>query len=176
MNGAVGRFHARRNFILQQGLQEPSAEDYLGQFSALMFQPKLVGMLIAVAVLLQDAPLFVAIGAVLWWSALLPRLNPFDAFYNATFARTVRGHRLLPAPPPRRFSQAMNGSFALAAGLLMLAGHFLLALLIQAFLLIAVTALVLGNFCLGSFVWHLLGGRREFAVRTLPWARPPAAE
>jgi hypothetical protein len=35
----------------------------------------------------------------------------------------------------------------------------------------AVTLLVVGRFCLGSFVYHLLRGRARFAVRTLPWVR-----
>jgi len=73
---------ARRNFILQQGLCEPAAETCPLEYSALLFQPRLVGLSVVVAVILQAPLLFFALAAVLWWSALASRLNPFDALYN----------------------------------------------------------------------------------------------
>src|SRR5512144_1476548 len=90
---------ARRNFILQQGLREPAAGTYPTQYSALHFQPRLVGLWIVVATVLQAPRPFFALGAVLWWSALAPRLNPFDALYNRTLARSS-GTALTSAPAP----------------------------------------------------------------------------
>ena len=160
---------AKRNFILQQGLCEPEAATCPLQYSALLFQPRLVGLTLVVAVILQAPLLFFALAAVLWWSAWVPRLNPFDALYNRTVART-RGVTLTPAPPPRRFAQFLAGSFALAIGALLTAGWRTTALVLEGFFLAAVAALVLGGFCLGSLVFHLLRGRADFAKRTLPWA------
>lgn len=160
---------AKRNFILQQGLCEPTAGACVIQYSALLFQPRLVGLWILVAAIFQAPPLFFALAAVLWWSALLPRLNLFDAIYNALLARRS-GVALEPAPAPRRFAQFLAGLFALAIGLCLVLGYGMVALLLQVFLIAAVGALVLGGFCLGSFLFHLLRGRADFAKRTLPWA------
>ena len=160
----------RRNFILQQGLPEPEGASCDVQYSALLFQPKLVGMATLFAVAFQSDAVFFALAAVLWWSALLPRLNPFEALFNAVLARRG-GLWLGPAPASRRFAQGMAGMFALAIGLSLQLGWRVTAFTLEALFIAAVAALVLGGFCLGSFVYHLLGGRARFATRTLPWAR-----
>lgn len=160
---------AKRNFILQQGLCEPATGTCPLQYSALLFQPRLVGLCVVVAAILQAPPLFFALAAVLWWSALFPRLNPFDALYNGTLARRS-GTFLTSAPAPRRFAQFLAGSFALAIGVALALGWRMAALALEGFFIVAVVALVFGGFCLGSFVFHLLCGRADFAKRTLPWA------
>ena len=160
---------AKRNFILQQGLCEPAAGTCPLQYSALLFQPRLVGLSVVVAAILQAPLLFFALAVVLWWSALAPRLNPFDALYNWTLARRS-GTTLTSAPAPRRFAQFLAGSFALAIGVSLALGWRVVALVLEGFLIVAIGALVFGGFCLGSFVFHLLRGRGDFAKRTLPWA------
>src|SRR4029450_5966280 len=107
---------AKRNFILQQGLSEPVAESCPLQYSALLFQPRVIGLWFVMAVIMQKPSWFFALASVLWWSALAPRLNPFDALYNWTFAR---GTALTSAPAPRRFAQFLAGSFSLAIGILL---------------------------------------------------------
>jgi hypothetical protein len=162
------QLNPKRNFILQHGLCEPAAETCPLQYSALLFQPKLIGLWLVLATILQAKFMFVALGAVLWWSALVPRLNPFDALYNRIFARSTA---LTPAPAPRRFAQFLAGSFALAIALSLALGWHTSALVLEGFLIAAVAALVLGGFCLGSFVFHVLRGHAAFARRNLPWAR-----
>jgi hypothetical protein len=160
---------AKRNFILQQGLYEPAAETCSLQYSALLFQPRVIGLWLVVAVIVQ-APLgFFALAAVLWWSALVPRFNPFDALYNWTLARSG-GSTLTAAPAPRRFAQALAGLFALAIGVSLALGWRMTARIIEGFFLVAIGALVFGGFCFGSFVFHLARGRADFAKSTLPWA------
>ena len=44
-------------------------------YSALMFQPRIIGGLVALGIVLQTPWLFLALSAVLWWSALVPTLN-----------------------------------------------------------------------------------------------------
>src|SRR6478672_1106418 len=161
----------KRNFILQQGLGEPSATNCSPEYSALQFKPRLVGLAVLVAVILQAPPAFLVLAGVLWWNALLPRLNPFDALYNRTMARRPGGIALEPAPGPRRFAQGMAGTFALAIGVSLSLGWRVTALVLQGLLIVAVAALVFGGFCLGSFIFHLVRGRAAFALRTLPWSR-----
>ena len=163
---------AKRNFILQQGLSEPVAESCPLQYSALLFQPRIIGLWLVVAVIMQAPFWFFALAAVRWWSALAPRLNPFDALYtlyNWTLARPG-GPTLTAAPAPRRFAQALAGLFGLAIGVSLTLDWRTTAHVIEGFLLVAIGALAFGGFCLGSFVFHLARGRADFAKRTLPWA------
>jgi hypothetical protein len=161
----------KRNFILQQGFPEPPPATCPVQYSGLLFQPRLVGLVVLVAIVLQEPRIFLALGAVLWWCALVPRWNPFDALYNRTLALQPGGVALLPAPNPRRFAQGMAGTFALAIGISLALGWKGVALVLEGLLVVAVGALIFGGFCLGSFIFHLLTGRAGFARRTLPWAR-----
>ena len=161
----------KRNFILQQGFSEAATAGCPVQYSALLFQPRLTGLVVIVAVALQEPRIFLALAAVLLWSAVVPRLNPFDALYNRTLALRPARTALPPAPGPRRFAQGMAGTFALAIGISLEMGWKVLALALESLLIAALGALVFGGFCLGSFVFHLLSGRTAFARRTLPWAR-----
>ncbi len=160
---------AKRNFILQQGLCEPAAATCSLLYSALLFQPWLVGLWLVLATILQAPLAFFALAAVLWWSSLLPRLNPFDALYNWILKR-ARGITLAPAPAPRRFAQFLAGSFSLAVGVSLAGGWRTTALVLEGVFIVAIGALVFGGFCFGSVVFHVLRGRADFARRTLPWA------
>ncbi len=159
----------KRNFIVQQGFEEPTPAVCSRQYSTLQFQPRIVFLGIVAGILFQSAPLFYVLAAVLLWNALLPRFNPLDAAYNSIFGRQAGDVRLTAAPAPRRTAQAMAGAFALACGLLIHFGLSTVAYVVQGMFLAAVLALTLGGFCVGSFVHHLLGGRGAFARRTLPW-------
>ena len=57
------------------------------------------------------------------------------------------------------------------AGLAILAGWPGLAWILEGLVVIALGALVLGRFCLGSYLYHVLRGETSFANRTLPWSR-----
>jgi len=160
---------SRRNFILQQGLNAPAQESCPVRFSALMFQPRVVGSILLLAVFLQSPGIFLVLSGVLWWNVLFPRLNPFDAIYNRTLGTRPGAVRLEPAPLPRRFAQGMAGSFALVIGVLLLLQLGTAALVLQVLLLTALAALIFGRFCLGSFLYYLLRGRSDFAIGTLPW-------
>ncbi|MGH9868988.1 MAG: DUF4395 family protein [Candidatus Polarisedimenticolia bacterium] len=162
---------AEVNFVRQQGLRNASPDDCALQYPAMMWQPRLLGALVLAGVLFQSWRWFLGLTALLWWNAALPRLNPFDALYNV-LAVKPKGFPLLgPAPAPRRFAQAMAGTFMLAIGLSLLAGWRGVAWAIEALLLGALGALIFGRFCLGSYLYLLLTGQGEFANRTLPWAR-----
>jgi hypothetical protein len=168
-NGGGDR-DARMNFILQQGFAEPTAASCPLQYRALLFQPRVIGVWLVVATILQAPVPWWALAVVLWWSALLPRFSPFDALYNLTLARRS-GARLTSAPPPRRFAQFLAGSFAVAIALSLTAGLLLTAQILEGVFIAAVAALAFGAFCLGSFMFHVMSGQSKFARRTLPWSR-----
>jgi hypothetical protein len=160
-----------RNFILQQGMEDPGPQDTHPRLEGLLFQPRLIGLAVLVGIALQSPAVFLVLWAVLWWSALLPRLNPFDALYNRTLGTRPGAIPLGPAPAPRRFAQGMAGTFALAIGAMLRLEWLIMAYVLEGFLGAAIVALIFGRFCLGSYVYHLLRGEAEFAGKTLPWSR-----
>ena len=74
---------AKRNFILQLGFEEPAPEVVPLQYSALVFQPKVVLIGVVAGILFQSPAIFEALSALLWWSALFPKLNPFNEIGRA---------------------------------------------------------------------------------------------
>jgi hypothetical protein len=99
---------AQINFVKQQGFDDASARTCAYQYPALMLQPRIIGVLALVGVLLQAAPLFLTVSAILWWSALVPQLNPFDKLYNGLVAARRGLPPLTAAPGPRRFAQGRD--------------------------------------------------------------------
>jgi hypothetical protein len=77
---------------------------------------------------------------------------------------------LTPAPAPRRFAQGMAAAFTAGAAAALLLGSPPAAWVLEAFLVIAFSALLFGKFCLGAWVFHLLRGEVAFANSTLPWS------
>ncbi|HEY8258220.1 MAG TPA: DUF4395 family protein [Gemmatimonadales bacterium] len=162
---------SKRQFVRQQGFRDAPAAACASQYSGLMFQPRLLGIFVVVAIVLQSAPMLLSLGAILWWNVLAASHNPFDALYNRVIA-TPRGLApLTPAPPPRRFSQGMAGTILAGAGVALLTGRPGLAWTLEALVVVALGALVFGRFCLGSYLYYLLRGETGFANRTLPWSR-----
>jgi hypothetical protein len=159
------------NFVRQQGFGDAPAGACDLQYSALMFQPRVIGVLVLAALLLQAPYLFLALSAVLWWNVLMPSQNPFDGLYNTFIARRRQLPLLTAAPAPRRFAQGMAATFMLAIGVSLLAGWNTVAWVLEGLLLFALGALIFAGFCLGSYIFHLISGRSAFANRTLPWSR-----
>jgi Domain of unknown function (DUF4395) len=162
---------AKRNFILQQGFEAPAPTVCSLQYSALVFQPKIVLIGIVAGILFQSPAVFAGLGALLWWSALFPKLNPFRALYNRTIGSPPGAFRLEPSPAPRRAAETEAGTIALTSAMLIYAGFSLAAYVVEAIFLAAALAVLIGSFCFGSFVYHLLRGRWRFARQTLPWAK-----
>jgi hypothetical protein len=104
----------KRNFILQHGFEEPAPAVCPRQYSALHFQPRTVFVWIVAGILFHSPPVFYLLCAVLWWSALLPKLNPFDALYNLILGgNRLTAFYLTPAPAPRRTAQAFSRHWGL---------------------------------------------------------------
>ena len=162
---------AKMHFVEQQGLGRVEGEGLGRLYSALMFQPRIVGVLTVIGLVAQSGVYFLALSALLWWNVLMPAANPFGALYNALVARPRGGPLLGPAPAPRRFAQGMAAAFMLGIGISLLGGQTTLAWVIEGFLVVALAALLAGRVCLGSYIYHLLAGNARFANRTLPWGR-----
>lgn len=159
------------NFIRQQGFREAAAASCSYRYPALMFQPKIIGIVVLAGILLQSWSLFIWLSAVLIWNVLRPAQNIFDAFYNSFVAGPKDLPPLTPAPPPRRFAQGMAATFMLGIGLSLYFGWHVAAWILESLLALALSALIFGKFCLGSYIYHLLRHDTAFANRTLPWAR-----
>jgi len=162
---------AKRNFVEQQGFREAVANSCGYLFPALMFQPKIIGVLVVIGLVLQSGLFFLVLSAVLWWNVLAPDLNPFDALYNNLIAAPKGLLRLTRAPAPRRFAQGMAATFMVAIGTTLLLGWHVAAWIIEGLLVAALVALIFGKLCLGSYIFHLLRHDSGFANRTLPWVR-----
>ncbi len=162
---------SKLNFVLQQGVPDVHAKGGELRFSALMFQPRVIGITVLVALILQSWALFLALAIVLWWNVFLPQLNPFDIIYNHLIARPRGLQELAEAPAPRRFAQGMAATFMLGIALSLLFRWRWTAWIIEAFLVLALALLNVGRFCLGSYIYHLLRGNARFANNTLPWSR-----
>jgi hypothetical protein len=160
-----------RNFVVQQGLEPPAAATCRPLSAALRFQPRLIAPLILIATLTQSAGLFLLLACVQWWSALVPTLNPFDALYRVTVGRSSTAVPLPVARAPRRFSMGMAGTFALFTSLAIYRQWWPAAYTLEAFFVVAVTAVAWGRLCFGSFLYYLFRGQVKFAVQTLPWGQ-----
>jgi Domain of unknown function (DUF4395) len=162
---------ATRNFVLQQGFPGQIVEDCDFRYPALMFQPRLIGVAVLVGLVLQAWPVFLALSAILWRNVAFPRLNPFDVLYNRLVAARKGLPDLAPAVGPRRLAQAMAASSTLGVAVSLLFSWTVVALAFEVLVVVALTSLLVGKLCLGSYLFHVLRGDTGFANRTLPWAR-----
>lgn len=155
-------------FIRQQGISECGLGPAQDVYTALMFQPRAVAGVLLAGMLLQHPVVFLLLGGVLWWSAIVPTRNPFDAVFNRLYAPPRHLPPIPVAPEPRRFAQGLAGSMVLGIGAALLAGAGALAWTLEGLLSGAVAAVLFGRFCAGSYVYHLLqspGLVRQRSVR-----------
>lgn len=158
------------NFVRGQGFLRADDASCGIRFPGLMFQPRIIAILTGVGIVTQSAALFLALSIVLAWSALAPKWNPFEAIYNIAIARPRGLPPLTPAPAPRRFAQGMAATMMVIVGIALLLRYNVLAYVMEGILVTALLALVVGRFCLGSYLFHLISGNAKFANRTLPWS------
>jgi len=141
-------------FIRQQGIASEEATDQL--YTALMLQPRIVGAVVAAGVLLQSPSLLLALSIALWWSALVPTLNPFDAIYNHVVAYRRGLPPLAVALAPRRFAAGEAAAFALATAAALYSEATTAAWILEVVLVGGVLSAVVARFCIGAWTYHLL--------------------
>jgi hypothetical protein len=152
-------------FIRQQGFTSEDSDEYL--YAALMVQPKLVGAIVLMGALFQNGWVFLALSASLWWSALQPTRNVFDAIYNLAVAKPRGLPQPAVAPAPRRFAMGMAGTLALIIGFAILLDAYRTAWTCEALFLAAVGAVIFGRFCLGAYLFHAVLQARASSVSRL---------
>ncbi len=156
-------------FMTQQGFADEETHRRRRHFRALQVQPAVIAATVAVGIVLQSAVLFLILAAVLVWNVVWPRLNVFERFYHLVFGGG--GPKLDPAPGPRRFAQGMAAMFMSVTGAALLAHWMIVAYIVEGLIAVALTALIAGKFCMGSYIYHLLRGRGDFANSTCPWSK-----
>jgi Domain of unknown function (DUF4395) len=144
-------------FIRSLGYLDPHSDDHL--YSALMLQPRIVGAVTLIGVLLQTPWLFLALSAALGWSALVPTRSLFDAIYNYLVARPRGLAPLRAAPAPRRFAGGLASMLTLTIGVALLTGARSTAWALEALMAAAVAAVVFGRSCAGADLYNVLRRR-----------------
>jgi len=152
---------SRVQFIRMQGVTTPHVDEEL--YSALMLQPRIIGVIVAAGIVSQSPSLFLVLSAVLLWSALVPSRNPFDAAYNSLVARPRGLAPLDVAPAPRRFAMGMAGTVALTIGIALAVGASITAWVFEGLFAVAVIQVVFGDICGAANLYHLL--RRSSMVK-----------
>jgi hypothetical protein len=161
---------ANLNFVRQQGFANTTVAACEYQYPALMWQPRIIALLVCLGILVEIGWWFIALSAVLWWNVMMPRLNPFDAIYDHLFLKKIGHAPIGAAPAPRRASQAFAATFSLGIGLAMLKGHAGLAWTLQVWMLFFLALLIFGRLCAGAYLYHLFAGKLAFAHKTMPWS------
>ena len=146
---------SKQQFVIEQGFDRETGGPSL--YNALMFQPRAVGVLLAAGAALQGMWCFLALAALLAWSAAVPAHNPFDAVYNAVFARRVGMTPLASGTVQRRLSASLGSTLALAIAASLAAGATRAALVLEAVFAVAVAAVVVARFCPGAWLYRMAG-------------------
>jgi hypothetical protein len=158
-------------FMAQQGFGDEESSRRRWHFLALQFQPAALALLVLMGIVSQSPALFFLLAAVLVWNVALPQLNLFERLYDWVVAIPMSKPKLESAPPPRLFAQGMAATFMVLIGLSLAMGWIVAAWVFEAFLVVALVALIAGRFCMGSYIFHILQGRRDFANATCPWSK-----
>src|SRR5262245_20019896 len=108
--------NAEVNFVRQQGFSDVTEGSCDYHYPALMWQPRVIGVLVLVRLALRSSILFLLLSSVPWWYVVVPRLSLFDMSYCFPVSQPKGRPRGPPAPNPRRFSQALSAMFMLVIG------------------------------------------------------------
>jgi hypothetical protein len=149
--------NSKTRFIRSLGYLDADADDHL--YSGLMFQPRMVGSVTAIGVLLQAPWVFLALSAALAWSALVPTWSLFDAIYNHGVALPQQLASVPPAPAPRRFAGALAAVATLAVGVALLTGARSAAWVLEAVIVVAVSAVVFRRVCAAADLYNVIDRR-----------------
>jgi hypothetical protein len=136
----------------------PITSDAPVWYSAVRFQPAMIGLIILAGTVLHSPAVFVMLFLALVVGAVAPRGNPFDAIFNGFLLRG-RGRPLPPAPAPRRFAQGLASLISIGIALALFFEVSVLPWVLQGLFALAVIAVVFGDSCAGAVVYHKLAAR-----------------
>jgi hypothetical protein len=158
--------NSRTQFIRSLGYLDPEPDDHL--YSALMLQPRMVGLVTVIGILLQAPWLFLALSAALGWSALIPTRSLFDGIYNQVVARPRELARLAAAPAPRRFAGGLAALATLAIGIALLSQAWTVAWILEGLMVVAVIGVVIGRSCAGAELYFAFSRRWSKGMQARP--------
>jgi hypothetical protein len=144
----------RLSFVRQQGYREQIVDEHL--FAALMLQPRIIGVAVAIGAWLQSAWIFLALSAVLWWATIIPTHNLFNAIYNVAVADRRGFPPLVGAPAPRRFAMGVAAIHLLVIAVALLAGAVTTAWIAEGLFGVALVAVIFARRCAGASLYYLL--------------------
>ena len=128
--------------------------------TAIRFNQACIVVLVALAFVLQQPWLALAVGVVLAVGTAVPALALFQQIYR----KVLRPAGLLKArvhpddPAPHRFAQGVGAAFLLASGICLLAAHLSIPGWTLALIVVVLAAVNLfAGFCTGCFVYYQLG-------------------
>ena len=154
---------SKADFIREQGFVTQEPTDAL--YPALMFQPRVIAAIVTYGVIRQSPWAFLLLSTVLWWSAFVPTMNPFDAFYKRFILDPHRLRAFPVAPTPRRFAQGTAAALAMAIAAALLSQASVAAWLLEGLFALALIRLIAGRFCFGTYLysrlWSLAPGRES---------------
>jgi hypothetical protein len=157
MSSSIDRFMAQQGF----GDEDPARRRW--HFGALQFQPAFLAFAVLLGIIFQSQTIFFALAAVLVWNVVFPPLNLFERLYDWVIGGPMSKPKLEPAPPPRRFAQGMAATFMAITGVSLALGWMIVAYVFEAFIVVALAALLGGKFCMGSHIYHILRDWRQHA-------------
>jgi len=138
-------------FMCQLGYRAPHVDN--GWYDALIFQPRMIGVVLATGTVLANPWVFLALSSILWWSTIVPQRNVFDAIYNRLVLRARGLAPVPPAPAPRRFAQAMAATAAFVTAAALLEDAFVTAWFVEALFALGVVAAVFRDFCGAAVIY-----------------------
>jgi len=125
------------------------------------FKPAVCAAVAVVALVTQSLPVAL-LGVLLgYWAAFFP-YHPVDVLYRGVLQPLLRAPDLGPDPAPRRFACGMAATLLLIGALGWAAGLTVVGQVFVGMTAIALLALVVADFCSGSFVYWLVVRRRLF--------------
>jgi uncharacterized protein DUF4395 len=153
-------------FISQLGYRTPNVDN--GWYGALMFQPRMIGVVVTIGVGVASPWVFLTLSSVLWWSTIVPKWNVFDAIYNGLVLRRRGLPPVPPAPAPRQFAQSMAATAAFVTGVALLEHAMMTAWLVEALFAVGVIAAVFKDFCGAAVVYTRIMRARRREISPLP--------
>lgn len=146
-----------RSRLMLQGFDCDSDPRVAASARWLRFTPTLSALSILSGTVLRSPPvlwgfaLVAAVGAVRW--------NLFDVIFNGIVRHWVHAPTLPPNPAPRRFAMAVAAVWSAGAGALMAEGMTVAGVVAGGALAAAGALVATTHFCLGSWMYRILGGQ-----------------
>lgn len=125
------------------------------------FKPAVCTLLVLIALVTQSVPFTLLLALLGYWAALLPK-HPVDLLYRAVVQPLLRAPDLGPDPTPRRFACGMAATLLLIGAIAWQLEAALVGTIFVGMTALAMLALVVADFCVGSFFYWLLVRRQIF--------------